>query len=255
MLGGEFADGSSLQLSVKFHDDCAKLVQICFTIIGVLGMLANGSTTCFSSCGWSKHIRKLHWHGSCFVRRYLQKMLSRVITPLDSFTRPAADFSCSWAQEFGVPRGDPRSLGQRLSALREPVGPVGPVGCRHSGPHGHSRADQPGQAGAGTTGAGGGSHSFQGSLCLSTVFFSGALDVWWLEIELGWWKSWCGWMQNFFKWNFEKMAANYGFGSLLFWPMIPIQIVDGLYQKFGYVWTIWFVQASVHVWVTSSRMF
>ena len=100
MLGGEFADGSSLQLSVKFHDDCAKLVQICFTIIGVLGMLANGSTTCFSSCGWSKHIRKLHWHGSCFVRRYLQKMLSRVITPLDSFTRPAADFSCSWAQEL-----------------------------------------------------------------------------------------------------------------------------------------------------------
>jgi hypothetical protein len=127
--------------------------------------------------------------------------------------------------------------------------------CRHSGPHGHSRADQPGQAGAGTTGAGRGSHSFQGSLCLSTVFFSGALDVWWLEIELGWWKSWCGWMQNFFLWNFEKMAANYGFGSLLFWPMIPIQIVDGLYQKFGYVWTIWFVQASVHVWVTSSRMF
>ena len=35
-----------------------------------------------------------------FVRRYLQKMLSRVITPLDSFTRPAADFSCSWAQEL-----------------------------------------------------------------------------------------------------------------------------------------------------------
>jgi hypothetical protein len=27
-------------------------------------------------------------------------MLSRVITPLDSFTRPAADFSCSWAQEL-----------------------------------------------------------------------------------------------------------------------------------------------------------
>ena len=27
-------------------------------------------------------------------------MLSRVITPLDSFTRPATDFSCSWAQEL-----------------------------------------------------------------------------------------------------------------------------------------------------------
>ena len=27
-------------------------------------------------------------------------MLSRVITPLDSFTKPAADFSCSWAQDL-----------------------------------------------------------------------------------------------------------------------------------------------------------
>ena len=30
--------------------------------------------------------------------RYLQKMLSRVITPLESFTRSPAEFRCSWAQ-------------------------------------------------------------------------------------------------------------------------------------------------------------
>ena len=32
--------------------------------------------------------------------RYLQKMLSRVITPLDSFTCPAGEFSCSWARQL-----------------------------------------------------------------------------------------------------------------------------------------------------------
>jgi len=32
--------------------------------------------------------------------RYLQKMLSRVITPLESFTRPPGDFSCTWAQDL-----------------------------------------------------------------------------------------------------------------------------------------------------------
>lgn len=29
--------------------------------------------------------------------RYLQKILARVVTPLDSFTRPPEEFRCSWA--------------------------------------------------------------------------------------------------------------------------------------------------------------
>ena len=32
--------------------------------------------------------------------RYLQKMLSRVITPLDSYTRAPEDFACSWARDL-----------------------------------------------------------------------------------------------------------------------------------------------------------
>ena len=32
--------------------------------------------------------------------RYLQKMLSRVITPLDTFTKPPEAFGCSWARQL-----------------------------------------------------------------------------------------------------------------------------------------------------------
>ena len=46
---------------------------------------------------------KLHsWNifSQDLFERYLQKMLSRVITPLESFTRAPGDFSCTWAQDF-----------------------------------------------------------------------------------------------------------------------------------------------------------
>ena len=40
--------------------------------------------------------------------RYLQKMLSRVITPLDTFTKAPEAFSCSWARQLVSRQTDAR---------------------------------------------------------------------------------------------------------------------------------------------------
>ncbi|CAE7794103.1 phyA, partial [Symbiodinium necroappetens] len=47
--------------------------------------------------------------------RYLQKMLSRVITPLDTFTKPPEAFGCSWARQLVSHRAVTELWGPRIA--------------------------------------------------------------------------------------------------------------------------------------------
>ncbi|CAE7258146.1 phyA [Symbiodinium sp. CCMP2592] len=54
--------------------------------------------------------------------RYLQKMLSRVITPLDTFTKPPEAFGCSWARQLVSHRAVTELWGPRGTARQIPAG-------------------------------------------------------------------------------------------------------------------------------------